>query len=546
MGGWVSRRVVGLGRRVASHAARLTPTRLGERHREGGQRRTTERLLAQLSASPARPGGRHVLVDAMYDNPNYWVRYALLRAALGLAGDRELGVLGPHRARPCRRTLRRLGIGDAVRITELHDDRARHRRHAEELLARARTPDDVLGWTLPGGVPADFLYDGLLKRQRAAEVDVRDPRLTRYVADALASIAAADRLLGSRGFDLVVLSHAVNVQFAALAWLATSRGIPVVLAQGHYGVPRFVKLLTPMDVYDTNDRPTAADADALPPHRAEVLAAAGRAYLDKRLAGGTDDLGARYAFQRASRGVTRQAVVERFGWDPERPIIGVYASNWFDFPHGCGMTQFRDFLDWMRATLEVAAANRHVNWLFKGHPCDDWYGGVTLSDLVPPLDAHAHVRLVPGEWNGAALLHALDGVVTVHGTAGIEYAAAGKPVLVADRGWYHDFGFVRWPRSRGEYLQALATDWWKDLDLHATTRRARVFAGWYFTRPRWQGGFVLEDDPRQGAIYRTAPTLLTADPDAVRREIRTIREWYASDHRHYHTYKMSQATDLAY
>lgn len=538
------RRLRGLGRRAASYAALLTPARLAERYREARDRRTTERLLAGLSHAGPTRDGRHVLVDAMYDNPNYWVRYALLRAALGLAGTHEVGVLGPYRARQCGRTLRRLGIAERLRITDLHGDRARHRARASQLLAGTRTPDDILAWTLPGDVPADFLYDGLLKRQRAAEVDVRDPRLTTHVAEALASIEAAERLLRSRRFDLIVLSHAVNVQFAALAWLATSRGIPVVLAQGHYGVPRFVKLLAPEDVYDTNDRPKAADGDALPAHRAAMLAAAGRAYLDRRLAGGTDDLGARYAFQRASQGVTRQALAERFGWDPERPIIGVYASNWFDFPHGCGMTQFRDFLDWMRATLDVALANRHVNWLFKAHPCDEWYGGVTLADLVPPLEGHGHVRLVPGEWNGSALLHALDGVVTVHGTAGIEYAAAGKPVLVADRGWYHDFGFVRWPRSRAEYVQALATDWWKDLDLEATTRRARIFAGWYFTRPTWQGGLVLEDDPQQGSIYRTAPRLLTADPDALRRELETIRAWFDSRSRHYHTYKMSQADDL--
>ena len=539
------RHVRGLGRRAATYVRLLSPRALAERARTSRARAATDRVLAQLP-STASPAAACVLVDAMYDNPNYWIRYGLLRASLGLSRAREIGVLGAYRARECRRTLERLGVSDVVRITDLKEGRGAHRAEAARLLARTGTADDILGWRLPDDFPPDFVYDGLLKRQRAAVVDLEDPRLLGYVAEALASIAASRRLLDDHPAELVVLSHAVNFQFASLAWLALKRGIPALLAQGFYGVSRFTKLARPEDLYDTIDRPTGRDLMQLGPGRAERLATTGRAYLDERWSGRTDDLGALYAFQRASEMPTRERIADRFGWDAERPIIAVYASNWFDFPHPCGMTHFRDFLDWMRVTLDAAIGNRRVNWLFKAHPCDAWYGGVTLSDLLPPLDAHPHVRLVPTEWNGSALLRAVDGLVTVHGTAGVEFAAARKPVLVADRGWYHDAGFVRWPRSRAEYLEALATDWWKDLDLDATAHRAQVFAGWYFTRPAWHGGFVLEDDPRQAAIYRTAPRLLVDHPAALARELATIAEWFASPHRHYHTYKMSRADDGAF
>jgi hypothetical protein len=395
-------------------------------------------------------------------------------------------------------------------------------------------------------VPADFIYDGILKRQRSASVDLGDRHLLGYVTEALASIAAAEALLDSEQLELILLSHAVNFQFAALAWLAVRRRIPIVLLYGHYGVPRFVRVTDPTDLYDTTDRPTAEDLETLPETRRDALATAGSAYLDKRLGGRTDDMGARYAFQKASARISRAALVERFGWDPDTPVVGVYASNWFDFPHPCGMTHFRDFLDWTQATLSTAQRQRRVNWLFKAHPCDQWYGGVTLSDLMPPLDAAGHIQLAPTDWNGSAVLDLIDGVVTYHGTVGIEAAAAGKPVLVADRGWYHDAGFVTWPRSREEYLDTLATDWWKAVDLHATRRRAQVFAGWYFGRPAWQGRFVLADDTVQAPIYAGIQRLLTEDPTALRRELDTIRAWFASGRRHYHTFKMSRADEFTW
>ena len=536
----------GLVRRGMETAKRLSPGKLYRAYNLSRWRRRSESILADFmtDAEPRFKGA--VLVDAMWDNPNYWIRYALFRAAVGTAGGREIGVLGPHRAAEGRRALERFGISRVVQILDLRGDMAAHRREAERLLSQTATPADVLRWRLPQGVPADFVYDGILKRQRAASVDLADRRLVGYVTEALASIAAADALLDSDRLELVLLSHAVNFQFAALAWMAVRRGIPVVLLCGNYGVGRFVKLVEPDDLYDTTDRPKAADLDGIPEARHQALAAIGSAYLKERLSGRTDDIGARYAFQKASAHVSRAALVERFRWDLDRPVVGVYASNWFDFPHPCGMTHFRDFLDWIQATLSVAQRQPRVNWLFKAHPCDQWYGGVTLSDLMPPLDASGHIQLVPNDWNGSALLDAMDAVITYHGTVGIEAAAAGKPVLVADRGWYHDAGFVTWPKSREQYLESLAGDWWKAVDLHATRRRAQVFAGWYFGRPAWQQGFVLEDDPVQAPIYARIPRLFADNPEALRRELDTIRAWFASDRRHYHTFKMSQAEGFSW
>jgi hypothetical protein len=513
-----------------------------EARRRRRQRADVDSMLSAFAvARPAR-SSETVLVDGTWDNPNYWVRYTLVRAALGLRGGREVGLIGPYRRRECAGTFARLGIDDVLTFDPWSGDRRRARDEARRWLSDVRGPDDVIRRRLPHDFPADFLYDGILKRQRAACVDVGDPRLVDVVGEFFGTLRMAEDVLASRPFSMVVLSHVVNYQYAALAWLALRRGIPVVVLYGEFGLLRLVKLTAPEHLTDAANRPAHAEFDALTPARAERMAAAGRAYLERRLGGGTKELGAIMAYQRRTVRTSRAEICDRFGWDPSLPIMAVYASNWFDLPHTFGMTNFRDFLDWLEATLPTCAANRRVNWLFKAHPCDAWYGGVTLADLMP-RQAAPNVRLVPDDWHGASLLHAVDGLVTYHGTAGIECAALGKPVLLADRGWYHDLGIARWPESRDEYLQALATDWWKDLDLADTTRRAHVFAGWHFGRPRWQDPFVLEDDPVQDPIYERLPALWVGAQDAIGKEVDTIRAWFASDHRHYHTFKMSLADD---
>jgi hypothetical protein len=479
------------------------------------------------------------MVDGTWDNPNYWFRYSLLRSALGLASSQEVGVIGPYARRAVAGTFEQFDIKAVCDITQSPLSPSEARLAARRLLARTREPSDILRWELPEQLPASIIYDGILKRQRSATVDLRDSDLVGVVAEALQAIAAVTSLLEQRRPSLVVLSHAINFHCGALAWGAARRGIPAIVIYGNYGVPRFWKIHKPEDLVDCVGSPTAEGIDSLAPAAAELLTSRGRRYLSARFSGQTADIGALYAYQRRRDHIERAELCRRFGWDPRKRIVAVYASNWFDFPHGCGMTQFTDFLDWLNATITTASEATHVNWLFKAHPCDEWYGGVTLSDLLK-VDAPPHIRLADLGWNGAALMQAVDAVVTVLGTAGLEFAALGKPVLVADRGWYHDAGFVVWPRTRDEYLAALRRNWWEQLDPTEQKRRADIFAGWYFGYPEWQGGLLLHDDSEQGILYSDYLPMLAAERPTLAREIDSIKRWWRSPHRHYHVWKVAE------
>jgi hypothetical protein len=519
---------------------RVSPLLLFKKYGQHRDRSNAERLLSEVSCSSEAEFDGSILIDAMWDNPNYWIRYTLLRCALGLSSGREIGVLGSFRASYCRQTLKRFGIKNIVQVMDLYRDEAANRENALRLMSLTKKPGDILQWKLPEDVPADLVYDGILKRQRTAYVNLSDPNLTNYITEALGCIDASRRLLETQDFRLIVLSHAVDFQGGSLAWLGLKRKIPIVLLYGNYGVMRFARLSKPREIYDTTNRPSAEEIKACPKRECDVLRKTGTGYLSKRRAGQTDDIGATYAYRKRQEFIDRATMLAQLRWDSSRPIIAVYASNWFDFPHACGMTHFRDFLDWLEATVLVAVRSSCVNWLFKAHPCDDWYGGVTLTDLMPAVSC-LHVRLADKSWNGSALMDCVDGLVTYHGTAGVEFAAAGKPVLLADRGWYHDIGFAKCPKSRQEYLDALASEWWTDLDLRETSRLAQIFAGWYFGRPTWQGDFVLDDDSVQWLINKTLPDLLNRNRAVIAKEIETIRGWYESGHPHYHTYKMSRA-----
>src|SRR5215470_19284229 len=119
------------------------------------RRRHAESLLANL-APAGPPLARKVLIDATFDNPNYWLRLALVRAALGLGRSKEIAFTGAYSVSAAKQTLLTLGINTFRSITrKVAPDEIDPVRH---LFARAETADDVLGLDLPYGLPASDLY----------------------------------------------------------------------------------------------------------------------------------------------------------------------------------------------------------------------------------------------------------------------------------------------------------------------------------------------------------------------------------------------------
>jgi hypothetical protein len=520
---------------------RLAPARMARDWRVYWQRRESERLLAEVSiGGPARITG-HVLVDGMWDNPHYWLRYSLVRAALGLSHAKEVGVVGVNRKRQCRASFRRLNVETVVDFTEFFPPADEVQGSVRRIMDTLREPADILECKLPFNFPATFLYDGILKRQRKASVDLRHGRLEGYLIEAFQSLYAADKILKAWDFKLVVMSHAIHFVYGALAWRAVQLNIPVIVAYGCYGILRYWRLRRPEDIFEQASRPTTSQFQSLPEGRTRQLAAAGRAYLEQRRRGETSDIGADHAYAMRATVVDRTRIAKHFGWSPEQPIVGVYGAAWFDFPHGETAGNFRDFLDWMEATLAVAKEHDAVNWLFKGHPLDEWYGGVTLADLIPQGNCR-HIGLAPSEWNNSGIIDSIDAFVTMFGSVGIEAAAISKPVLVGGEGWYHTLGFVKWPENRQDYLRLLREPWWQEIKTEEAAFRARLTAGWYFCCPSWQASLIFRDDSLQDELYADLPGFLNANRPTLEREIEELAAWYDSDEKYYQIFKILRAT----
>lgn len=494
------------------------------------QKKIYKKLNSLINYSGEINFGKNFLVDGHFYNYGYFYRLQLIRKAIKSYKYNEIGIVWNYNRRKCSSFLKNVGIKNIKKINnEISSDLLYKSELIYSKLSRA---EDILDLEFPFGVPSEQFYDYILKKQMLAKVDIHDPNISFYIAEYLNSIRFAEKLIDEFNPEKVFMSHAISVPCTPLCWIAPQKGIQVFTLFGQFGVPRFIKFKKPEDINIGIDSPMPEQLDKLNKNQNEFLYSLGDKYLSERILGRTNDISGNLAF-----GSSFEDFSDHIKNKNNKQIIAVYSSNWFDCPHAFGMKRFRDFEDWIITTYKAALENTNYIWIFRPHPGEEWYGGVELKDILPEK-LPDNIFILPKNFSGNSIMKLADGLVTYHGTGGIEYAACGKPVLVADKGWYHENGFVIYPSSRSDYIDILRSNWTENIEREKISRTAKIFSGLYFCIPQWQKNLIMPDDCYNKELEKMIIDNLEKKDACFNTEIECLRNWIDSDYSGYHTYKM--------
>ncbi|MGE3149758.1 MAG: hypothetical protein AB7K04_11890 [Pseudorhodoplanes sp.] len=474
--------------------------------------RADDRLDATLTGFDPiqiQAGEATVVADGLWFNPNHFFRLRLFVEALVRKGERFrlLGLLRSRNDHRARRALQRIGFSEFVYIDEDAEFRTDgFLDEADRLLRGVRTHDELLQLQLPEDVPAYVWYDTVLKLSSHPRPDLQNPVWRTALAEALRDIAIYRRELSVRKISHVALSHPWKTEWATLVWLALGRSVPVYHLTGFCEGIRIRRFRTQQDYATPVEHLGRGQFETLPPRTKELLSECGRRDLARRISGTSTDINARYAYNASRRIAEREAARMALSGQTGKPVAIVYSHVWYDFPHTYAMRNFSDFLDWMSATLDHIRNETDVIWLLKPHPTERWYGGFYLSDIAKNLPPH--VRLLPIDVDNETALLAADAVVTVHGTVGLEAAARGLPVVLADRSYFSDWEIAHVARSRPDYFRLLSGI--RDLAAPDNAARARAYACF---------ALALAEPPAEGGALRMScdSTGLPLYPEIERR-----------------------------
>jgi hypothetical protein len=413
------------------------------------------------AAMPARPG---ILVEghlAQY-GPNYLLRTAVAAKALqektGLDIDVAFNGLSFQWV-AAKRVYESFGIRNFLYL-DRHDLLRNAARLfwgkvvARRICTRLRRPEDLLEVEYEGIRVGDLLYDDVLKLTGKGTIARIDGDVRRSIARSYYYYQQYRALFGARRYEYYVSTHTAYSQYGLLCRVALSRGVKVIETTD-IQMTFFARIASDdLPTYHQGIRNSIArelgQAQAMP----DALREAARSALQRRLNSQVNQIDVEKAYR--GRVYDRSELRQALGLEGEGKLVFVLAHVFADAPHLSSGMLHPDYYQWLLSTLRACAGIPSVQWVVKPHPSASLYGEQgAVEKIVADLRAE-NVVACPADLNTRSLVECADALVTVHGTAGLEYACLGIPVLLAGRPFYSGFGFTAEPASVADYERELA------------------------------------------------------------------------------------------
>jgi hypothetical protein len=426
--------------------------------------------------------------------------------------------------------------GASVRLTsEFTSGSPRPDGEAAAVIARCDSVGDLAAYTSGHVRVGRIAASTALRRGRVGSLDIRSrddaQALRTRLADSVMAAAQAERALDAVAPDLVMFIDTEYTPWGELFDAALHRGTDIVaydLAHrtSAYMFKRYGRWNSDRHPTSLSDETWTALLDGgWNTERGRQV----RDELERAYASG-DWYGARRT-QTGRQPADAYRIREELGLDPSKPTVVVFAHIAWDAPLWWGRPLFTTFDDWLVAVARAACANDRVNWVFKIHPANiakqvkEGYAGEpaelrALRRAVPALPRH--MAIVPPDWHvtTSSLLDITDVCLTVRGTAGIEAARRGIPVLTASASRYSGKGFTIDSDTREEFYERLARV--HDVPRYSTDQmeRAERYAyGLFVQRPllmrsvTWGYGRIGE--PAHARINIASPDEWRVAPDVA-------------------------------
>jgi hypothetical protein len=396
----------------------------------------------------------------------------------------------PRRCSACAAAAREVAQKYCLDVSWVGDYINDASRRDFERLAKEIAVGDLLYYVHQGTEVGRMAWSSFNRHMKGLLVNAADLTLEqeqilrKYFYAALVNVHAADAAIAKLSPASVLTSHGVYVDYAPAMSVARQRRLAAVswssaYAEGHhyFTVPQGANQLLLQGV----SRNELWEERATTP-----LTEAEEQRLERFLHN-------RY-FRGAARDINvfsapeeRVALRRRLGLRPGRPVFCIFAHVNWDACFDMSSMIHPNANVWTIETIEGLIANEDVDWIVRIHPGELTDGSVlstgdVIKDHFPSLPGHIKVLWADSDINSFGLYRMIDGGVTIFGTAGVELAAMGKPVILAGHAHYGRKGFTVDADSPKAYRDALAGAASIGPLSAQQTALARRYAYWYFVQ----------------------------------------------------------------
>ena len=320
-------------------------------------------------------------------------------------------------------------------------------------VSRLNSPEDILKITFNSIKVGDLIYDDVLRNAKQKTIETINGHVRKAIANSFYYYLQYRQLFKRRSYTYYVATHTAYSEYGLLCRVALMNG---------------VKLIETTDIqmafYEqiSNERlPTYHDGiknsilSGLKGFHLELekLRVDAKQSLHLRLDSKIMQIDAQKAY--VGKIYNKSELEQKLGIEHGRKIVFVLAHVFSDAPHLSSAMLHADYYQWLSTTLDICAKSTGVSWIIKPHPSSAIYGESGLVERMVQDVKSSNVLICPADLNTKSLSTCSDALITVHGTAGLEFSCLGMPVVLAGKPFYSGFGFTNEPHNKADYEKTL-------------------------------------------------------------------------------------------
>ena len=409
----------------------------------------------------AEKKNKFILVDLLVDHPGYLIGNCV--AANYLKNFNNAEVVGLVRNRLFNKTVeiaKSYGIRRCIYVDSL-PNKLRFFINSKVFSSNIKldTRKSLLDLHINNIKIGDLVYDTFLKKTGYGTL-THKKTIRKFICEAFYYFKLYEKIFSSINVIATVQGHIVYNSFGILARVAVNKGCTVYARKPASG-PMTIKRCTSMD--DLLSYELRVDPDEFKQISHSFYGTGvrrGQDYMQKRFYSANDitDSDAVTAFSKNKKNYVKQDLMAKLGLrNNNNPIVCIMSHIFPDAPHSNCWMLYDDYYLWLIDTLKSAKKVKHVNWLLKEHPSVKYYNPKqtakqALKDICSGID---NIKMIPDDLNSASLVSIVDAIVTVRGTAGLEFSTFGIPCILAGDSPYSGYGFTIEPQTRNEYTNLL-------------------------------------------------------------------------------------------
>lgn len=318
-----------------------------------------------------------------------------------------------------------------------------------------RTPRDLIELRHGSIKVGDLIYDQVLRSTKSPTIRSVGLPIFFNLVRSWYYYQQYELLFRMNRYAFYIATHTAYPQYGLLCRVALAHGVKV-LETSDIQMSLYSKI-------DQNNLPTyhqgihdsiknSLDADGA---ELKHLEDAARKNLEKRFNSELDQIDAMKAY--SGKVYDRQELLTELGVSTGKKIGFVLSHVFVDSPHLSSSMLHNDYHHWLVSTINCCAKSEGMIWVIKPHPSSDLYGEQGMVESLVKGAQAQNLFICPADLNTRSLAICADVVVTVHGTAGLEFSCLGIPVVLAGTPFYAGFGFTYEPASLGRYEEIVKT-----------------------------------------------------------------------------------------